>query len=52
MDITWANVLMNVSRVMFGRVVTHVLLVGLFIESKELLSVPIKEPEISHFHST
>ncbi len=51
MHIIWANMLMNVSCVMFGRVVAQVLLSGLMIESKELLCFSIKEPEIPLFHS-
>ncbi len=51
MNIIWANMLMNVSRVMFGRIVAQVLLAGLIIESKELLGFTIKDPEIPHFHS-
>jgi hypothetical protein len=43
--------LMNVSCVMFGSVVAQVLLSGLIIESKDLLSFTIKEPEIPYFHS-
>jgi hypothetical protein len=50
-NIVWANMLMNISRVMFGRVVAQVLLARLIIESKESLSFTIKEPEIPHFHS-
>jgi hypothetical protein len=49
-NIIWVNMLINISRVIFGRVVTQVLLTGLIIESKESLSFTIKEPEISHFH--
>jgi hypothetical protein len=50
-NIIWVNILINISRVMFGRVVAQVLLAGLIIESKESLSFTIKEPEISDFHS-
>jgi hypothetical protein len=50
-NIILVNMLMNVSGVMFGRVVAQVLLAGLIIESKELLNFTIKEPEIPHFHS-
>jgi hypothetical protein len=50
-NIIWANMLMNVSRVMFGWVVAQVHLAGLIIESKELFSITIKEPEISHSQS-
>jgi hypothetical protein len=46
-----ANMLMNVSCVMFGRVVAQVLMSGLIIELEELLCFTIKEPEIPHFHS-
>jgi hypothetical protein len=42
---------MNVSGVMFGRVVAQLIVARLIIESKELLSFTIKEPEIPHFHS-
>ncbi len=52
MHIIWANMLMNVSCVMFGRVVAQVLLSGLIIESKELLCFTIKEQELPHFHSS
>ncbi len=52
MNIIWANMLMNVSCVMFGRVVAQVLLSKLIIESKESLCFTIKEPEIPHFHSS
>ncbi len=52
MNIIWANMLMNVSCVMIGRVVAQVLLSGFIIELKELLCFTIKEPEIPHFHST
>jgi hypothetical protein len=51
-NIIWANMLMNVSCVMFGRVVAQVLLSGLIRELKELLCVTIKESEIPHFHSS
>jgi hypothetical protein len=50
-NIIWANMLMNVSRVIFGRLVTQGFLAGLIIESKEPLSFTIKEPEISDFHN-
>jgi hypothetical protein len=50
-NIIWADMLMNVSYVMFGREVAQVLLAGLIMESKELLSFTIKEPEIPRFHS-
>jgi hypothetical protein len=46
LNIIWANMLMNVGCVMFGRVVAQVLLSGLIIESKESLSFTIEEPEI------
>ncbi len=51
LNIIWANMLMNVGCVMFGRVVAQVHLSGLIIESKELLCFTIKEPEIPNFHS-
>jgi hypothetical protein len=51
-NIIWGNMLMNVSCVMFGRVVAQVLLSRLIIESNELLCFTIKEPEIPHFHSS
>jgi hypothetical protein len=44
--------LMNVSCVMFARVVPQVLFSGLIIESKESLCFTIKEPEIPRFHSS
>ncbi len=50
MNIIWANMLINVSRVMFGRVLTQVHLAGLIIESKELLGFTVKELEIPHFY--
>ncbi len=52
MNIIWANMLMNVSCVMYGRVVAQVFLSGLIIESKESLLFTIKKPEIPHFHSS
>ncbi len=51
MNIIWANMLMNVSCVMFGRVVAKIILAGLIMEPKEMLSFTINEPEILHFHS-
>ncbi len=51
-NIIWADLLMNVSCVMFGRVVAQVFLSGLVIKSKELLRFTIKEPEIPHVHSS
>jgi hypothetical protein len=50
-NIIWANMLMNVYCMMYGRVVAQVLLLRLIIESKGLLSFTIKESEIPHFHS-
>jgi hypothetical protein len=41
-NIIWANMLMDVSRVMFGRVVAQVLLDGLMMGLKALLSFTFK----------
>jgi hypothetical protein len=43
---------MYVSRMMFGRLVTQVLLLCLILEVEELLGFNIKEQEVLHLHST
>ena len=52
MDIIWADMLMDVSSVMFGQVITQVFLSGLIMKFKVFLSFAVKEPEVSHFHGT
>ena len=51
MNIIRANVLMDVGRMMFGGIVTQVLLARLIVESEESLSFSIKKPKVAHLHS-
>ncbi len=42
--------LMNVSCVVFRRMIAHVFLFGLIMKFEILLSLPIQQPEVTHFH--
>ena len=42
--------LMNVSCVVFRRIITHVFLSGLKMKFEILLSFPVQQPEVMHFH--
>jgi hypothetical protein len=42
--------LMNVGCVVFRRVIAHVFLSGLIMKFEILLSFPVQQPEITHFH--
>jgi hypothetical protein len=50
MHIIQMNMLMNVGRVVFRRIITHVFLSGLIMKCEILLSFPIQQPEVTHFH--
>ncbi len=50
MHIIWMNMLINVGCVMFRRVITHVFLSGLIMKFEILLSFPVQQPEVMHFH--
>ncbi len=50
MHIIWTNMLMNVSCVVFRRIITHVFLSGLKMKFEILLSFPVQQPEVMHFH--
>ncbi len=52
MDIIGSYMLMDVGRMMFGGIVTQILLAGLIVETGEALSFSIEEPKVAHFHST
>ncbi len=50
MHIIWTNMLMNVGRVVFRRIIAHVFLSGLIIKFEILLSCSIQQPEVTHLH--
>jgi hypothetical protein len=50
MHIIQTNMLMNVGRVVFRRIITHVFLSGLIMKFEILLSFSIQQPEVTHFH--
>jgi hypothetical protein len=52
MHIIRTNMLMNVSRVVFRRIIAHVFLSGLIIKFEILLSFSVQQPEVMHFHGT
>ncbi len=44
--------LMNVGCVVFRRIIAHVFLFGLIIKFEILLSFPVQQPEVTHFHGS
>ena len=52
MHIIRTNMLINVSRVVFRRIIAYVFLSGLIMKFEILLSFPVQQPEVMHFHGT
>ena len=50
MDIKGSNVLMDITRVMFGWIVSKVFLSRMVLEFEHLLCGVVKEPHVAHFH--
>ena len=50
MHIIWTNMLMNVGCVVFRRIIAHVFLSGLIMKFEILLSFPVQQQEVTHFH--
>jgi hypothetical protein len=52
MHIIWTNMSMNVSCVVFRRVIAHVFLSRLIMKFEILLCFPIQQPDVTRFHGT
>jgi hypothetical protein len=49
-NIIWSDMLVYVSHVVFRGIIAQVFLPGLIVKFEVLLSFPIKQPEVLHFH--
>ncbi len=52
MNIIWSDMLVYVGHVVFRGIIAQVFLSGLIVKREVLLSFPIKQPEVPHFHGT
>ncbi len=52
MNKIWSDMLVCVGRVVFRGIITQVFLSGLIVKFEVLLSFPIKQPEVPHFHGS
>ncbi len=52
MNIIWSDMLVYVGSVVFRGIIAQVFLPRLIVKFEVLLSFPIKQPEVPHFHGT